>query len=264
MIHRAEAAIAATFTRELRASRVSRFLHVHLALAIAIGLLAFLTRAEAAGAATLWIVEGVIHGLSLSALLLGLSSAQAEADEFPVLFTQPVPRVAWLIGKAAALAVVLLPAGLALVAPAAVLGGLSAPIAGLGAAAAGVTFAFAVLGLAIGLQVRDRVRALLAGLAAWLVLLVGTGLVLLAISGAPWLPRHSAWWVGLLMANPLDALRITVLFDVEHAAFAGLDAGPLVRWWLGHAWTWLALVVTAWTVAAFGVGLAGARRLRDA
>ena len=264
MIRRAEAAMTATFTRELRASRLSRFLHVHLGLAVAIGFLAFLTRGEAGGAATLWILEGVIHGLSLSALLLGLSSAQAEADEFPVLFSQPVPRAAWLIGKAAALAVVLMPAGIVLVAPAAVLSGLSAPLAGLGMAAAGVTFAFAVLGLAIGLQVRDRVRALFAGVAAWLLLLVGTGLVLLAISGASWVPRHSGWWVALLMANPLDALRITVLFDVEHAAFAGLDAGPLVRWWLGHAWTWLAVIVAMWTAAAFAVGLAGACRPQDA
>jgi hypothetical protein len=260
----AEAAMAATFARELRASRVSRFLHVHLALAVAMGALAFLTRAEADSAATLWILEGVIHGLSLSALLLGLSSAHAEAEEFPVLFTQPAPRAAWLIGKAAALAVVLMPAGIALVAPAAISGGFSAQLIALGAAAAGVTFAFAVLGLAIGLQVRDRVRALLAGLAAWLLLLVGTDLVLLAISGAPWVPRHSGWWVGLLMANPLDALRITVLFDVEHAAFAGLDAGPLVRWWLGHAWTWLAVIVAMWTAAAFAVGLAGASRQQDA
>ena len=47
------------------------------------------------------------------------------------------------------------------------------------------------------------------------------------------------------MANPLDALRVTVIFDVEHAAFAGLDGGGLVAWWLAHGWAWLALVVAA-------------------
>jgi hypothetical protein len=55
-----------------------------------------------------------------------------------------------------------------------------------------------------------------------------------------------------------------VLFSVEQAAFAGLDAGGLVRWWIAHGWMWLALLVTAWTVSGFATGLAGARRRLEA
>ncbi len=45
------------------------------------------------------------YGTFTTALaLLGLSAAHGDADEFPVLFTQPVSRAAWLGGKAAALA----------------------------------------------------------------------------------------------------------------------------------------------------------------
>ena len=260
----ARAAVAAACLRELAANRVNRFLHVHLALAASAGLLPMFTPDDVAGAAPLWVLHAVLYCLSLSALLLGLSSAHGEADEFALLFTQPAPRWAWLLGKAAGLSVVLVPASILLVLPAALGGGLTPGLAGLAAAASGITLALAAIGLAVGFWVRDPVRSLLTALGAWFVLLFGTDLLLLALSGAPWLQQRQDLWVVLLMANPLDALRITVIFDVEHAAFAGLDGGGLVAWWLAHGWGWLALVVTLWTTAGFTTGLAGARRRLDA
>ncbi|HET7217121.1 MAG TPA: hypothetical protein VFJ02_03700 [Vicinamibacterales bacterium] len=256
--------IAAAFQRELAANRVNRFLHTHLALAAAAGLLPAFTPDEIASAAPLWVLHGVIYCLSLSALLLGLSSAHAEADEFPLLFAQPVRRGVWLLGKGAALSLVLAVAALFLVLPAAVLGGADRSLAGIAVAAGGVTMAMAAVGLGVGFWVRDPVRGLLTGLAAWFVLLFGTDLLLLAVSGAPWIHDRATVWVALLMGNPLDALRITVIFDVEQAAFAGLDAGGLVRWWLAHSWLWLAVIVSLWTMAGFTASLTGARRRIDA
>ena len=264
MIVSARAAVAAACQRELAANRVNRFLHVHLALAAAAGLLPLFTPDDVGSAAPLWVLHAVLYCLSLSALLLGLSSAHGEADEFALLFTQPVPRWAWLLGKAAGLSVVLIPASILLVLPAALGGGLTAGLAGLAAAASGITLALAALGLAVGFWVRDPVRSLLSALGVWFVLLFGTDLLLLALSGAPWLQQRPGLWVALLMANPLDALRITVIFDVERAAFAGLDGGGLVAWWLGHGFGWLALVIVLWTTAGFTTGLAGARRRLDA
>jgi hypothetical protein len=107
MIISARAAVAAASRRELAANRVNRFLHVHLALAAAAGLLPLFTPGHAAAAAPMWVLHGVLYCLSLSALLLGLSSAHGEADEFPLLFAQPAPRWAWLLGKAVALTLVL-------------------------------------------------------------------------------------------------------------------------------------------------------------
>ena len=167
----------------------------------------------------------MLYCLSLSALLLGLSSAHAEADEFPLLFAQPAPRWAWLLGKSAAIALLLTAAALLLVLPTALLGGTLATLVSLAAAAGGVTLALAAVGLGLGFWVRDGVRGLLAALGVWFALLFGTDLLLLAVSGAPWIHGRPGVWVALLMANPLDTLRVTVLFSVEHAAFAGLDAG---------------------------------------
>ena len=259
----ARAACAAAFHRELAANRVNRFLHVHLALAAGAGLLPLFTPDATTSAAPLWVLHAVLYCLSLSALLLGLSSAHGEADEFPLLFAQPAPRWAWLMGKVAALSIVLATAALLLIVPASLIGGLTASLAGLAAAAGGVTLAMAALGIGVGFWVRDPVRGLLTGLGLWFTLLFGADLSLLAISGAPWIQARPGLWVGILMANPLDALRITVLFSVEQAAFAGLDAGGLVRWWIAHAWIWLAVVVALWTGTGVAAGLAGARRRLD-
>ena len=264
MIVPARAAVAAACCRELAANRVNRFLHAHLALAAAAGFLPLFTPDDAGGAAPLWVMNAVLYCLSLSALLLGLSSAHAEADEFPMLFAQPAPRWAWLLGKAAAVTVVLATASALVILPAALVGGVSPALVGIGAAAGGLTLALAALGMGVGFWVRDPVRGLLTALGVWFALLFGTDLLLLAVAGAPWVHQRSALWVALLMGNPLDALRVTVLFNVEHAAFAELDAGPLVRWWLSHEWTWLAIVVLAWTSAGLAAGLAGARRRLDA
>jgi len=260
----ARAALFAAFQRELAANRVNRFLQVHLALAAAAGCLPLFTPDQASQTAPLWTLHAVLYCLSLSALLLGLSSAHAEADEFPLLFAQPAPRWAWLLGKSAAIALLLTAAALLLVLPTALLGGTLATLVSLAAAAGGVTMALAAVGLGVGFWVRDGVRGLLAALGVWFALLFGTDLLLLAVSGAPWIHGRPGVWVALLMANPLDTLRVTVLFSVEHAAFAGLDAGGIVGWWLAHAWVWLAMLLAAWTGTAFAAGLAGARRRLDA
>ena len=125
------------------------------------------------------------------------------------------------------------------------------PLVGDGRGAPGVSRSRSrAVGLAVGFWVRDPVRGLLAALGVWFALLFGTDLLLLAVSGAPWVHERPGLWVALLMGNPLDAFRITVLFSVEQAAFAGLDAGGLVRWWLAHGWVWLTLLVCCGPPAA--------------
>jgi Cu-processing system permease protein len=259
----ARGALTAAFLREITAQRLSRFLHVHLVLALAAGSLPLLTPADAAGAAPWWVLQAVLYCLSLSAMLLGLSSAHGEADEFALLFSQPAPRWAWLLGKAAGLAVLLLPAALLLVVPAALAGGITRPLVTLAVAAAGVSLALAAVGLGLGFWVRDGVRGLLATLAAWFVLLFGTDLLLLALAGAPWLHANPSAWVLPLMLNPLDALRVTVLFAIEQTATTGMDAGLLATWWIEHAGLWLGVLLTAWCLGGLAASLAGARRSLD-
>ncbi|HTO04938.1 MAG TPA: hypothetical protein VL069_14600, partial [Opitutus sp.] len=95
----------ATLAREFLSYRINRFLHLHVGLMLAIGALALLAPPQAAAAGTAWwVLNGVIYVASLSALLFGLSSAQAEADEFALLFTQPLKVSTWVAGKCVGLA----------------------------------------------------------------------------------------------------------------------------------------------------------------
>jgi hypothetical protein len=258
------AAFRAALTRELLANRLSRFLHVHLLLATTAGLLPLFTPTDAATAAPWWVLQAVLYCLSLSALLLGLNSAHGEADEYPMLFSQPTSRGAWLAGKTAGLSALVVPSAVLLVAPAALMGGFTAGLGAMAAAAAGLSVAMAAAGLALGFWIRDHVRGLLAALAVWFVLLFGSDILLLAIAGAPWVQARPGLWVVVLMLNPLDALRVTALFGIQGAAPPGLDSTGLIRWWLAHSGAWLALLLAGWTAGGLLTGLAGARRSVDA
>jgi Cu-processing system permease protein len=253
-------AFDATLRRELAEHRVNRFLHVHLTLCAVSGLLPLFTPDAAERSVPAWVLQAVLYCLSLSALLLGLNAAHGDADEFPVLFTQPVGRAVWLAGKAAALAALLIPAALLLIAPAVVLDGATSLLVAVAAAAAGVCLAFALLGLAVGLWVRDHVRGLLSALGLWFILLCGIDLALLAVSGAPWVQAHPDVWALPVMLNPLSALRVTLMFALDGTASASLGSSPVVGFWLAHGTLWLAVLLSAWMASCFGLGVLGARR----
>ncbi|PTY08067.1 hypothetical protein DB347_00320 [Opitutaceae bacterium EW11] len=250
--------------REWLSHRLNRFLHAHVLLLVAAGFLPLLTPGEGLmSGAGYWILHAVLYAVSLSALLLGLSSAHAEAEEFSWLIGQPAGIGPWLAGKAAALALLVSTSASLLIVPAAVAGGGSRELLLVGAGAAGVSGVCALAGLAVGFWVRDGVRGLIATIALWFAALFGTDLLLLGIAGVPVLQQHPDVWVLPLMANPLDAFRVTVLFSAERAAFSGLDAGRLAGWWVTHAAVWLGAVVSSWLLAAAVAAWLGARRRTD-
>ena len=63
--------------------------------------------------------------------------------------------------------------------------------------------------------------------------------------------------------RPLSALRVTMLFTLEHTAPASIGTGAVVGWWLGHGGIWLAGLLAAWTAVLFRIGVMGARRRLD-
>ncbi len=253
--------LLASATREWLGHRLNRFLHAHLALVAVAGLLPLLTPGEAlVRGATWWLMHAVLYAVSLSALLLGLSSAHAEADEREWILVQPAGVGPWLAGKAAMLVALVTAAAGLLVLPTWLAGGGSTGLALMAGSAAAVSAVFVLLGLAVGCWVKDGVTGLIAAVAAWFALLYGTDLLLLGFAGAPWVQANPDVFVGVLMANPLDAFRVGVLFAVERAAFSGLAAGPLAGWWHAHPALWLALLCATWTLALGAIAWRGARR----
>ncbi len=250
--------------REWLSHRLNRFLHAHLLLVLIAGLLPLLTPEDAlARGAAWWLLNAMLYALSLSVFLLGLSSAQAESDEFPWLLSQPAGIGPWLAGKAAMLSLIAAASAGVLALPTTLAGGGSPELFLTVAGAAGVSVVCALAGLALGFWIRDSVRGLIAALAAWMALLFGADLLLLALAGAPFIQNNPDLWVLPLMLNPLDAFRVTVLFAVERAAFSGLQDGGLAGWWVKHAAEWFAVLAAGWTALTLAAAWLGARRRLD-
>lgn len=254
----------AALRREWLSHRLNRFLYAHVVLVLVAGFLPLLTPDDGlVRGAPWWVLHAVLYAMSLSSLLLGLSSAQAESEEFIWLLGQPAGIGPWLAGKVMGL-VFLSGVSVVLVAlPSFLLGAMSAELGLATLGAVGVAGVCSLVGLAVGFWIRENVRGLIAAIAVWFLLLFGTDLLLLGIAGAPWVQRMPDLWVALLMLNPLDAYRVTVLFAVEKAAFSGLQAGPLTGWWIAHATVWLVSSTLVWALLAWYVSWLGARRRLD-
>src|SRR3954467_5455372 len=94
--------LRALLLRELRGALVNRYFQVFSVLALGGGVAA-VALSEAPEAAAYFILQIALYFVSLFAVLAGVSTARAENEEWPILFAQPVPRAACVIGKFVAL-----------------------------------------------------------------------------------------------------------------------------------------------------------------
>jgi len=249
MTSRFRAVRALTF-RELRAALLNRFVQLFTAAALLAGLSPLLNDSIGGDLAPIFLLQAVLYLVPLFALLIGTGSAQGDLEERAFLFAQPRGRSSVVLGKFAALWLLLTLATLALVLPGMFADTAVAPLALLWLHAAGIAGVFLALGLACGFSTNDRVKAHLAALCLWFVFLAGFDLLALAGAHLPWAQGRPELWTSLLMFNPLDALRIGALFAVDRIPFDTAQAAPLVRWWLGHLGPWFAALSAAWIALA--------------
>lgn len=248
--------LQALLLREFRAALINRYFQVFAALSLLGGLTAvfFSENAKAIG---FFVVEVALFLVSLFALLAGVSSAQAEREEWQLMFSQPVPRGAYVIGKfianlsifAAVLALLFLPALFS--------GAPVRPVTVLYLQTLLLAAAFLALGLAAGFLAHDRVQALVIGASAWLFLLFGVDLAGLFAARLEFIQKIPDLWVSLLMLNPLDAFRIHALFALEQIPAEAANKTPLANWWITHAGLWFSSVAVLWS--ALLIALAGLR-----
>jgi hypothetical protein len=238
----------ALLTREFRAALINRYFQVFCALSLFGGLAAILF-SEDANVAGFAILQIALYFVSLFALLAGVSSAQGEREEWQLLFTQPIPRPAYAIGKFLALFSIFGAVLLLLFLPAVISGSAPRTLALLYFQTLLLAAAFLSCGLAAGFLAHDRAQALIIGVSAWLVLLVGTDLI--ALFAARW-PMFQQWpdvWVALLMLNPLDAFRIEALFALQQIPAEAANKTPLANWWIEHAGIWFGAIAAIWSAA---------------
>lgn len=188
-----------------------------------------------------------LYVVPLFGLLIGVSAAHEERDERAFLWSQPVPRSVYVLSKTvtlvAALAGVLLIALVGALVGGATLGTL-ALLWGLGVALMLVSVS---AGVAVGQYTEGQARGLMMALTVWFSIFALYDALALVLSGIDTLQNLPAFWVGLLLVNPVDAVRLTGLFGLGNVPFSV----PGKAAWLADLTAWLpawTLVLTAgWT-----------------
>ena len=200
-----------------------------------------------------------LYVVPLFGLLIGVSAAHENTDERAFLWSQPVPRAVYVLGKTATLVGALATVLIAAVGAAAVGGasiGTLALLWGLGVALVLVSVS---AGVTVGQYTTGRARGLMAALTLWFGVFALYDTVALALSGVSAVQGLPALWVGLLLINPVDAVRLAGLFGLENVPFST----PGEAAWMAEltAWlpAWVAVLTVLWTGLLLGLAC---RRLR--
>jgi ABC-type transport system involved in multi-copper enzyme maturation permease subunit len=240
------AIIRALFGREFRAALINRYFQVFCALGLMAGFAAAIF-SEDANATAVFHVQIAIYFVSLFALLAGVGSAQAEREEWQLLFTQPLPRPACVIGKFCAL-LLMFGGVLLLIFVPSLLGGFAVhALVPLYVETLLLAAAFLACGLASGYLAHDRAQGLIVGVSVWLLLLFGVDFVALFASRWSTIQNAPDLWVALLMLNPLDSFRINALFALQQIPAEAANKTPLASWWIAHASIWFAATAIMWS-----------------
>ena len=183
----------------------------------------------------------------LFGLLIGVSAAHEEHDERAFLWSQPVPRAAYVLGKAATLVGALTLVVLGTLVAAAVGGAAGESLALLGGLGVALVLVSVSAGVAVGQYTTGRARGLMAVLVLWFGAFVLYDALALLGSGVETLQNWPALWVGALLLNPIDAVRLAGIFGLDNVPFSA----PGGAVWLADvlAWlpAWVALLTLAWT-----------------
>ena len=201
----------------------------------------------------------MLYVVPLFGLLIGVSAAHEEHDERAFLWSQPVPRSALVLGKTTTLVVALALVLLGTLVAGGVAGtppGTLALLWGLGVALVLVSVS---AGVTVGQYTTGRARGLMAALVLWFGAFALYDAFALVGSGIELLQNLPALWVGTLLLNPVDAVRLAGLFGLENVPFAAPGEAPWLADLLAWLPTWVAVLTIAWTG---GLLVLACRRLR--
>jgi ABC-type transport system involved in multi-copper enzyme maturation permease subunit len=239
--------LRALFGREFRAALINRYFQVFCALGL-MGGIAAAVFGEDSNATAVFYVQIAIYFVSLFALLAGVGSAQAEREEWQLLFTQPLPRAWCVLGKFCALLCMFGGVLLVMFVPGLFAGSSIHALGQLYLETLLLAAIFLACGLAAGYFAHDRAQALIVGMSVWLLLLFGLDLV--ALFAARWSAIQNVpdFWVALLMFNPLDSFRINALFSLQQIPAEAANKTALAGWWIAHSGIWFVAVAVFWSV----------------
>lgn len=220
--------------------------------------------------ATVSLVQLVLLLVPLTALLLGVLALSPDRGAAELLFSQPVPRGAILLGKMLGLTEALVAAELIGFGIAGLVIYHQAGDAGAGsflllvAASAVLTAVFVALAGAIcaGSVGHRRSRSLALALVAWFVAVVLFDVVVLGVASLLRSGTASRLLVAAALANPVDAIRTGTLLGLEGTAAFGAASLALLRYTGGplNAGLLIAASLLAWLVGPTVLAIVRLRR----
>ncbi|HKK19518.1 MAG TPA: hypothetical protein VJ952_12645 [Opitutales bacterium] len=246
-------AIQALMAREWAALFASRVVWIFAAACLAGG---FAVTSGVGGAeSAVWMaLPLVLYLVPLLGLMAGVSAALGDAEEAPMLVPRaPGPLIRALV-KWPLWAGLIALAALAWLAPATIRSGEADKLLQLWAMTAGEAAIFVALGLAIGRWAPGGNSAYLAALLFGFLFIAGAGVLGWVAARSDFFQENPQFWTLGLMAHPVEALRVGLMFSLETLPVDAERLPTLSRWWLAHSGLWYALLVLVWSSAALGFG----------
>jgi ABC-type transport system involved in multi-copper enzyme maturation permease subunit len=241
--------VQAILRREAVTTLHNRYVQIF-ALLLAAGSLTVVGAAGSAASVSFGALLLLLYVIPLFAVLIGVSAAQEEREEQPLLLSHPLPR-GWFVGGklavlAGALALVLT---LALI-PVGIRVGSAASTGVLWGLGLALVLVWGSTGLAVGFAAKNRARGLVLGLTIWFASLVLYDLCTFLLAGVDAMQARPTLWVSLLLLNPADAVRLAGLTALDGLSFTAPGTTEAVATLL--AWTplWTVGLTVLWTVGA--------------
>lgn len=204
----------------------------------------------------------LLYVIPLFAVLIGVSAAQEEREEQPILLSHPLPRGRFVASKLAVLAgALVLVLTLALL-PVGVRVGSGYALGVLWSLGLALVLVWGSTGLAIGFYAANRARGLVLGLCVWFASLVLYDLCTFLLAGVDALQAWPTVWVSLLLLNPADAVRLAGLTALDGVSFTAPGTTEAVTTLLAWTPVWALVLTGLWTAGATLLAWRGLERAR--
>lgn len=196
----------------------------------------------------------VLYLVPLLGLLAGVSAALGDLEEAPMLVPRAPGRLTRACVKWPLWSGLIALAALAWLAPAAIRSGEAEQLLQLWAMAAGEAAIFVALGLAVGRLVPGGgTTAYIAALFFGFLFIGGAGVLGWLAARSDFFQENPQLWTFGLMAHPVEALRVGLMFSLDTLPVEAERLPGLARWWLANTGLWYAALVLFWSTAALGV-----------
>lgn len=200
----------------------------------------------------------LLYAIPPIALVSGVVAWQGDAGESELLASRLPGCFIRLLAKWITWSLLLGLATFLMILPLLIIGAGAVQMIEVWAYAGGEIAVFIAAGLAIGRWFKDPLFAHTGAMLCGFLMVAGGGVFAYVAAWQPIMQRLPDLWTFLLMAHPVEALRVGIVYSVENLPFEARELPPMAAFWLRHAGGWYSGLVFFWSVC--GLTLAALKR----